>query len=731
MGQAAYQRNLSTRVSRQRQWPLRLLPLCLAPLFAVTAIAQESLDQLTTLHLSPAPEPKPASTATPPGGGEGPASSISSAVRQTYAPEQFDRFAPRSALDMVRQVPGFAIREGGDSRGFGQADTNVLINGRRISGKSNGPVEALGRITAGDVTKLEIVDGASLDIGGLSGQVLNVVTSSGSISGRFRLSPQYRTDHVHFRPGDAEFSLSGGKERSEWTFRLRNEQRYRGDEGPESVFNDSGELIETRQETRREDYDQPGIAGSYTGIQSNGNVLNLTGEVNGFFRDFREESRRNSFADGLSTRHFRDTEDEYNFELGADYEFSAPGGRLKFIGLHRFEHSPTVSDARFEFPDERPPQGSEFSRDADEAESILRGEYIFKALGGDMQWSLEAVRNYLEIDATLDRRDENGVLQPVDFPASSSRVEEDRAETTVSYGRALLPTLQLQSSIGVEYSEITQSGEFGQVRSFVRPNGFLALNWRPNDATIISGRLERVVGQLNFFDFIASVNVNQDRVNVTNVDLVPPQSWLADIEVQQSLGGYGTATLRGFFEDISDIVDQIPIEGGGQAPGNIDSATRYGASLDVTLLSDPTGWRGARFDLSVDYVDSEVIDPLLGSSREISGDDYLDIRATFRRDLPNTDWAGGFNLNYEEDYLSVRLDEESQFLQTRPFVDSFVEHKDVYGMTMRLTVGNLVGRKNAFSRTIYRDRRANEVAFSEDRKREFGTIVRFEVEGSF
>jgi len=58
-----------------------------------------------------------------------------SSIRESYAPEDFDRFAPRTALDMARQVPGFPIDQGDGDRGFGQADTNILINGRRISGK--------------------------------------------------------------------------------------------------------------------------------------------------------------------------------------------------------------------------------------------------------------------------------------------------------------------------------------------------------------------------------------------------------------------------------------------------------------------------------------------------------------------------------------------------------------------------------------------------------------------
>ena len=104
--------------------------------------------------------------------------SESDGVRQIYLPSDFAQFAPRSAFDLVRQIPGFSVNEGGGDRGFGQADTNVLINGRRISGKSNGPTQALERLSVESVIRIEILDGASLDIGGMSGQVVNVITDA-------------------------------------------------------------------------------------------------------------------------------------------------------------------------------------------------------------------------------------------------------------------------------------------------------------------------------------------------------------------------------------------------------------------------------------------------------------------------------------------------------------------------------------------------------------------------
>ena len=390
-----------------------------------------------------------------------------------------------------------------------------------------------------------------------------------------------------------------------------------------------------------------------------------------------------------------------------------------------------MGSVRFEFEDDRPFTGSVFTQQANEAELILRSEYTFGALGGDWQLALEGVRNFLDIEASLEQRDAAGVLQPSEFPGSSSRVEENRAETTLSYGRPLTARLQLQTSLGVEYSEITQFGALGLVRDFVRPKGSVSLTWRPVDSLNISTKLERVVGQLSFFDFIASVNVNQERVDVTNANLVPPQSWLMEIELQKSFGGFGTATLTGFYEDITDIVDQIPIEGGGQAPGNIDAATRFGASIDMTLLSDPLGWPNARLDIAIDYVDSEVIDPLLGTTRRISNRDYFDVEASFRQDIPDTDWAFGTSISHEENSPRVRIDEVSIGRESFPFASVFVENKDVFGLTLRATAGNVLDRDNDFVREIFNDRIIDDVAFREERFRNFGTIFTLDIEGSF
>ena len=655
------------------------------------------------------------------------------AIRQIYYPEDFSQFVPRSALDLVKQVPGFSVDEGGGDRGFGQADTNVLINGRRVSGKSNGPTEALERLSVDSVIRLEVVDGASLDIGGMSGQVVNVVTASEKeVTGLFRYTPRFRPTGANSEERLREFTvaLTGGSDDSEWTLRLANEQRRFSDAGAELVRNSADEITDTRYEKALNEFDRPSISGSYSHVAENGSVFNLVAELNGNYSDRGERSERLAGDPAENTRVFRSSEDEHNYEIGADYEFNLGTGRLKLMGLHRFESSPTKDRTTTTFVNGLM-EGSSFKRQADEAESIVRTEFSFPALSSQWRWSVEATENYLDLDSRLDRLDAAGVLIPVDLPDAEARVEEMRFESTLNVSKQLSDKMTLQATVGAEYSEISQTGSSKVTRDFVRPKGFLSLNYKPTDDLFLSAKLERAVGQLRFFDFIATVDVNQEREDVTNVNLVPPQSWEWTLEAQQSLGKSGNLTLSLFYEDIEDIVDRIPIEGGGQAPGNIDNASAYGGFFDATFLSDEFFWRGGRADLSLGYVNTEVEDPILGNTRKISGDFYKSYSLSLRQDFNETPWAIGAVVDYNEQAPSVRIDEVSFNNKSRGTLYFFVEHKDVMGLTVKAFAWNLLGAENRFRRTVYSDRLNDEVLFSERRSRRFGFSYTLVIEGAF
>ncbi|MBV7257873.1 hypothetical protein KCG44_13895 [Pacificimonas sp. WHA3] len=650
-----------------------------------------------------------------------------------FTPAHFRRFSPNTALEMARQIPGFMIERGDKRRGLGQGGANVLINGQRISGKSNDAVDVLSRIPAKDVIRLEVVEGASLDIPGLSGQVLNVLRASSGISGSFSYNMRLRTDQVSDGFRNANISVSGGGDSTRWSLGFETREFRGGEAGIEEVTDIFGEVIELRDEFEYYGNDRPELTGSFHKTAGNGNILNLNGQVGwNIFRGGENSQRILPDMTGIdNVRTLRRKENEFNHEVSADYEFALAGGRLKLIGLNSFEDSPTLTRFDVDFTDERLTEGGRFARDATESETIARAEYGWAAWGGDWQLSLEGALNSLEIQSALEERDEDGTLTPIDFDGAAARVEEQRSEIGLSYGRALSGRLSLQSSLGAEYSHIDQSGPLGLTRSFVRPKGFVSVVWAPNTDLALSARIERDVGQLNFFDFIASVNLNNDTENATNANLSPSQSWISEVEATQSLGAWGSFTARGYYEAISDIVDQIPVGDAGEAPGNAGSATRYGIEWTSSFLGDPIGFTGAKLDIELTLQRSQVDDPLTGERRYISDDEQRELEVNFRHDIPGSNLAWGGSFDERRNAAFVRLDSISRQVETPGALSAFVEHKDIAGLTVRGTVGNLLNRDDKVRRQVFSGRRTDPLQFTENRIRNFGTIFNIHLEGTF
>jgi outer membrane receptor for ferrienterochelin and colicins len=674
----------------------------------------------------------PPSDAAPPAAGEAAAAPEGP---RTYMPADFARYAPRSALDMLNRVPGFAIDAGDTSRrGLGQATGNVLINGERFLGRSTDIFTELRQISAANVVRIEVVDGATLNVSGLSGQVANVITASRRLSGNFAWRPQQRARRTPARLLDGEISVTGALGGTQYTLSLRNDSRRNGNAGPEIVFTPDGTIIDRRDEVLFVNVEQPRIAGSIRRAFGDGSVLNLNGGFALYHSTVGEDGTRSGPGQPDRVRIVREIEREYNYDLGGDYEFALGGGRLKLIGSHRFEHSPFTQTLIQTYSDGRPTLGERFTQIADENETIARAEYRWRGGGGDWQVSAEGALNRLDIENGLLRLNPDGDFVPVPFPNAEGTVEEQRAEAVLTHGRPLTPNLTLQVSAGGEYSEISQSGANGQTRSFVRPKGFINLAWRPRDNLDLSARIERQVGQLNFFDFVASTNVSGGTVNAGNANLVPPQSWNGQVQVTRNLGPWGTATARLYGRLISDVVDVIPIDETGQAPGNLDGVARvYGLQWTSTFNFDPLGWRGARLDMNLQFQRTSLEDPLTGRRRPINENLTRRLEINFRHDIPGTAWAWGASANQFRQSQGFRLDQSFQYLDTPGSLGLFVEHKDVMGLTVRATVDNLLDTNESFRRSFFDGRRNatnSNIAFTEYRDRYYGPIFTVSISGT-
>lgn len=647
-------------------------------------------------------------------------------VTKSYSPDYFSQFQPNTAQDMVGRIPGFTL-QGGDNgeRGFGQASLNILINGRRPSTKSSDANDVLGRIPAKTVQLIEILDGATLDIPGLSGQVANISTTGGKLSGNWEYVARFE-EGTQPQLGDGKASISGTRGNLEYGVSLDFKQRQGTQEGAEQFFDGAGQLIEDRTEDIFRYGSRPGIDINLTYAPSNGHVanLNLAGEIANNRSGNRERFTAVTSAGATGLSLSDRGEDEYNYEIGGDYSFPIADGNLKLIGLHRFENSDLNSSFDY-FEEGETPYLSRFDQLEKEGEFIARGEYSWKsAKAQDWQVSWEGAFNYL--DSSSEFADSDTPLE-----LNNVRVEEQRTEANVTTGWALSDKINAQTSLGAEYSRLEVTTGSEPARSFFRPKGFVSASYDISDKHIIRAKAERDVGQLNFGTFVSSVDLADNVANTGNTQIVPTQFWNGELEIERKGGGAVSGTAKLFARIIDDPIDQILFDDGSEGPGNLDRAFRYGVEGNMTWLLDKAGLKGGELELGGTLEDSSIDDPVIGQKRNINDIIIWTYDVTLRQDIPNSNWAWGVNFKQLKQDPFFRRDQSFEARFTRPTTVARLTHKNIFGLRLDIFYQNFLDNHVIQERLIYSPDRSGDLIQREVFDRTGGHRISFSFSDTF
>jgi hypothetical protein len=707
-----------------------MVSLCLTtaltqPAFAAQQVTEALTDDPSAVEGTAAPIAVP----TQEQGGE----------RDVFPASYFETYVPRTALDMVARIPGFQIQQGDTSRrGLGQGGANILINGERLTGKSD-PFSQLDQLLASSVVEIRIREGATLSIPGLSGQVADIIVEkSAKLKGTWEWNPEFRKRiEPNLLKGEinlnGEVGLLGGVT---YAITLRDYGFRGGAVGRETLRDASGRVFETRIENIHNNGAQPGVAVSLGWSPKPDHKANLNAEY--FMFNFNRTApavRTPVTTAGSDLYTFSSSaEDEWNLEIDGDYELPFLSGRLKFTGVLDRESSPSENSFSRISPQTGLLGASRFDQVGEELELIGRTEYSWSpSEGRDWQIALEGAYNELDIEQELFLQSPGASF--IGQGASGFIVSENRAETTLTHNRPLGPKWNLQASVGVEYSELMQerTGALAsEPREFVRPKGFVSANYKASDTFDIRTRVEREVGQLNFFDFVSSVDLEDNLGRSANPDLVPSQSWTASVEFDKNFGDGNTVKVTFDAASISDTVDRIPIGLNGDGVGNIGTATTMAVHVDSTIKGDRWGLTGTELGLELGIHDSKVDDPVQGFSRRLNGDSKVHYSADFRHDIPNTDWAYGAYIEHGISARQYRLFSIDRNGNDRPYAQVFAEHKDLAGMTLRATLGNLLGQEEFFERERFTARRdVGVLQQTEKTKFNYGPILRLALSGSF
>jgi len=637
-----------------------------------------------------------------------------------FAPDFFAAQRPNTALDMISRVPGFSVNDGSGARGFEGAVGNILINGARPASKNDTGSSVLSRTPANQVERIELVRGgaAGIDMQGY-GVVVNVILkTTASRQSVLTLNGSVFDGGHDIFGGSYQFTARQG-DRS-WGVTLSDGIGSSDSNGPGRTIRRDGAGAVLRDES----YENDGWGGGRS-IRGNFNGPVAGGKLDATARygvnDFQNWTRQRST---VAQRESAYVEDEKSGELGLT--FTRPiqtGWTLETRAIHEFSSFDEVATGNETLNGVVRPE-QKFSAEGESSESILRALVRHERSASlTIEAGAEVAYNMLEVRQAFTQ---GGV--PVVLPSASVKVEETRGEAFSKATWRVNPKLTLEGGLRLETSTIKQSGDAAQEKSFVFAKPRFLATWTPIAKNQLRFRFERELGQLDFGDFAASAELDDDTVYGGNVDLEPEQRWISELTYEPRSLGEGVVSIGYRHDEIIGVIDRLPLPGGLSATGNIGDGTLDRLSVNIVVPLDKAGVPGGRFTFKNDWNQTSVIDPTTGKDRPISGVRASQANVGFQQDLTRFKTQWGVNWlprlgqgTYDPDQTNI--------WRGAGYVETFVEYKPTPTLALRAQLN--LWDDFTIRRTVFADRTTRAVAFVEDRAIDPRTFMTFRVRKTF
>jgi len=570
----------------------------------------------------------------------------------TYNADFFSDAAPSTAYDMLRRLPGFSLVEAdADVRGYAAAQGNVLVDGARPASKRESIEDLLRRIPAQAVVRIELIRDGAVGFDLLGQAVLaNVVR---------RKVDAERTGAAeagaHLVAGDGmepvfkgEYARTRGDRALELSFGTEPELDDKSGDGRIVERAADGTLLE------RGDLDTHHLLRVTQGTASwrqpwGGGRLRLDAAVRDS-RD-REGTLERTREPGDAEERSREDETLQELEVGLNYARAlGERTRLEVVSSQQLGWLDGLSRSVEDDGDER------FEQRTRSGEGIVRAD-LTHARSARLSLTLgaELARNTLDGDASLF---EDGTL--VALPGSRVRIEERRGEAAVGAQWQAATNWRVEPGLAFERSEIRQTGDTPLTRQFDTTRPSLALRWQRDSRERWRLSLARIVGQLDFEDFVASAALDTDVVSAGNAALEPEKTWRSTLSWEHDVGRDGALVLTATHDEISDVVDRVPVAADDElfdAPGNIGPGVRDSLLLEFGGSLDRFGLADVRIDAKVVWVRGRVRDPTTGLSRRISEEHPVEGEFGFTHTLAERGLRWGMSVDLAERESEYRFDE--------------------------------------------------------------------------
>ena len=579
-----------------------------------------------------------------------------------YPAAFFDDARPATARDMINRVPGFSLETGNTARGFAGTASNVLVNGARPTAKTDEITAILQRIPAASVERIEVIRGGApgIDMQGQS-VVANIIRKTeDSTSTILTGITTYLGGGQWVPSGSVEFHAVRGTTSYELTL-SRTMDIW--DDAPGSGYRlvippGGAAQYERAQRTGIVRLGWSGHGGIKTALWGGEWSNNLTLESTDFASGVRY------FGNG-GVR-FASITRKKEGEFGSRWQGLLGAVNLEALVLQRLGQDESSNTSA------SPTSSAVFLGNSDSGESIGRVTARYSLLSNlSFEGGGEVAYNFLDGRSSFLS---NGAA--IALPNANLSANERRGEIFTSASWRIRPSLSLEAGMRMEYSMIEARGDAHRARSFFYPKPRVLLAWAPDDKSQIRLRAERVLGQLNFADFVATSNLSGHGVSAGNADLRPEQRWQFEAAVERHFWEKGALTVSLLHEEISDLKDFVPVTATLDAPGNIDHAVSDKLTVTGTLPLDFLGLKNGLLKGNMYWYHSEVVDPVTGEIRRISNQRERSLFFDLTQDLD--EWKSTWGLSFSPSSFNRqtwRISQISRIGIHNPFMNAFWSYK--------------------------------------------------------
>ncbi|QNL19494.1 outer membrane beta-barrel protein [Hyphobacterium sp. CCMP332] len=650
---------------------------------------------------------------------------------EVYERDFFARFNPQTARDMIERLPGFSLDAGENVRGFGGAAGNILIDGNRPSSKV-GVLDALGRIPANSVARIELIRGTA-GSSEAAGQtvVANIIRESSDGTGSWQVELERAADGRLYPALDLTMVNSVGGWQTSTNVNAYWERFPLT--GTRTTENANGQLLLSQLEHRPSVLAEAFVSTEASRPLLDGD-LTLTGRYgySGFLPDTHRLIFDNRLPVGNPDERFLiDFDSEYlEGELGVDWTrplTDAWSGKI--LALTYFQDLDQTQILSSERPLGIVSSASEFVRLQDKFETVLRATM---SRTGDVEFRPEfgAEIAFNSLDSTLSLTSgPPGSQTSVTLPAANVTIEELRGEAFANLIWQASARWSVEGGMAAEYSEISVSGDAANSQSFFFLKPSASVIYAPREGVQFRLGAERTVGQLDFSAFAASASASDDRLLAGNPDLGPDQTTRLSTAIDIRAEGGAAFNAELFHEWRDDLIEQIILPSGSAGAGNAGDGRFWGVEINGSL---PLGalFEGGLLEAEVGVRESSFLDPVSGLEREISGTLSPRFAVEFRQDLVEQQLAWGASYANATDQTYFYADEES-FSRDGETWTVFVETTRIQGLRTNLTFQNIGGQDFHRERRLFTPDRSAALSELETIRQERGMFVSLTVSGQF